>query len=69
VHYAAWIARRWDDPSFPPTFPHFGSEEYWQNETRDLEEQQTRIESADAEAAGVAGAAPELTNKDFFWDL
>jgi Ser/Thr protein kinase RdoA (MazF antagonist) len=38
VHYAAWIARRWHDPIFPRTFPHFGSEAYWSEETRDLEE-------------------------------
>lgn len=38
VHYAAWIARRYHDPIFPRTFPHFGSEAYWEEETRDLEE-------------------------------
>lgn len=38
VHYAAWIARRWHDPIFPRTFPHFGTEAYWDEETRDLEE-------------------------------
>ncbi len=39
IHYSAWIARRWDDPAFPPAFPHFGSPTYWQNLTRDLEDQ------------------------------
>jgi len=38
VHYAAWIARRFHDPIFPRTFPHFGTESYWTEETRDLEE-------------------------------
>lgn len=38
IHYAAWIARRWHDPIFPRTFPQFGSESYWEEETRDLEE-------------------------------
>jgi Ser/Thr protein kinase RdoA (MazF antagonist) len=38
VHYAAWIARRFHDPIFPRTFPHFGTEGYWEEETRDLEE-------------------------------
>jgi len=38
IHYAAWIARRYHDPIFPRTFPHFGSEAYWEVETRDLEE-------------------------------
>ncbi len=36
VWYAAWIARRWDDPAFPSAFPHFGTLEYWEKETRDL---------------------------------
>lgn len=75
VRYAAWIARRWSDPAFPSAFPHFGTEEYWENETRDLEEQIERLGRA-AEAPlpeGVRAPAPaddrELTNKDFFWDL
>jgi len=29
MNYAAWLARRWDDPSFPLHFPWFGSERYW----------------------------------------
>lgn len=29
LHYAAWLARRWDDPSFPMHFPWFGTERYW----------------------------------------
>ena len=37
VHYSAWIARRWEDPSFPNAFPHFGDEEYWVKEIKDLE--------------------------------
>jgi Ser/Thr protein kinase RdoA (MazF antagonist) len=39
IHYAAWIARRWDDPAFPLAFPHFGSHRYWADETHDMEEQ------------------------------
>jgi Ser/Thr protein kinase RdoA (MazF antagonist) len=38
IHYAAWIAKRWDDPIFPRTFPHFGSEGYWNGLYRDLHE-------------------------------
>ncbi len=38
IHYAAWIARRWHDPIFPRTFPHFGTDAYWDEETRDLSE-------------------------------
>jgi Ser/Thr protein kinase RdoA (MazF antagonist) len=77
IFYAGWIAKRWDDPAFPDAFPHFGSEEYWQNETSDLEEQLALIESGedvyeegDDSASGL-GDEDEggLTNKDFFWDL
>ena len=38
VHYSAWIANRWDDPSFPKLFPDFGSQKYWQDEIGALEE-------------------------------
>ncbi len=38
IHYSAWITRRWHDPIFPRTFPQFGTEAYWEEETRDLEE-------------------------------
>lgn len=38
IHYSAWITRRWHDPIFPRTFPQFGTESYWEEETRDLEE-------------------------------
>jgi Ser/Thr protein kinase RdoA (MazF antagonist) len=39
VHYAAWIARRWEDPAFPQAFPHFGTHQYWSRELKDLEDQ------------------------------
>lgn len=38
VRYAAWLARRWHDPIFPRTWPHFGTMSYWSEETRALEE-------------------------------
>ena len=28
LHYAAWIARRWDDPAFPAAFPWFAGPRY-----------------------------------------
>ena len=72
VSYPAWIARRWEDPAFPAAFPHFGSSEYWENETRDLEEQVRRLlRDADApdELRVAAAPEPELRNEDLFWDL
>jgi len=35
--YAAWIARRWSDPSFPRLFPDFNTYNYWAEETEALE--------------------------------
>ncbi len=39
VHYSAWLAGRWDDPTFPVNFPWFGSSDYWQGQVQMLEEQ------------------------------
>lgn len=39
VHFSTWIAKRWQDPAFPRTFPQFGTEKYWQEQMYDLQEQ------------------------------
>ena len=39
VRYAAWIARRWEDPSFPRAFPDWGSDRYWEGQVADVYEQ------------------------------
>ena len=39
MHYSAWLARRWDDPAFPMSFPWFGSERYWGDQILILREQ------------------------------
>ncbi len=39
IHYAAWIARRWDDPAFPAAFPWFNTQRYWQERILELREQ------------------------------
>lgn len=39
IHYAAWIARRWDDPAFPLAFPWFNTQHYWQDRILELREQ------------------------------
>jgi Ser/Thr protein kinase RdoA (MazF antagonist) len=78
VWYAGWIARRWTDPAFPDAFPHFGTEDYWRNETQDLEDQLALIERGGGGDMSDGTPVPsgqgedaesELTNADFFWDL
>jgi Ser/Thr protein kinase RdoA (MazF antagonist) len=39
LHHSAWIARRWNDPAFPPAFPWFESPAYWAEQTTRLREQ------------------------------
>jgi Ser/Thr protein kinase RdoA (MazF antagonist) len=39
IHYAAWIARRWDDPAFPAAFPWFDTPRYWEERILELREQ------------------------------
>ncbi|MBL8511455.1 MAG: serine/threonine protein kinase [Betaproteobacteria bacterium] len=39
IHYAAWLAQRWDDPAFPVAFPFFNSHRYWQDRILELREQ------------------------------
>ena len=39
IHYSAWLARRWDDPTFPANFPWFGSSDYWQGQVQMLQDQ------------------------------
>ncbi len=37
LHYSGWIARRWEDPSFPKLFPRFQDYNHWAEETEALE--------------------------------
>jgi Ser/Thr protein kinase RdoA (MazF antagonist) len=39
IHYSAWLARRWEDPTFPINFPWFGTRDYWQGQVDMLVEQ------------------------------
>jgi Ser/Thr protein kinase RdoA (MazF antagonist) len=39
LHYAAWIARRWNDPAFPAAFPWFNTPRYWEERILELREQ------------------------------
>lgn len=44
VHFATWIARRWEDPAFPLAFPAFGTQPWWEDEVRALLVQRQMIE-------------------------
>ena len=46
VHYATWIARRWQDPAFRRMFTEFGTQQYWERQIQDLREQIARIDQA-----------------------
>ena len=39
MHYAGWLARRWDDPAFPRAFPWFEEPKYWEQHVLNLREQ------------------------------
>ena len=46
IHYSAWLARRWEDPTFPINFPWFGSSDYWKGQVQMLEEQMEAMQEA-----------------------
>lgn len=46
IHYAAWLARRWDDPAFPAAFPWFNTPRYWQERILELREQIALMDEA-----------------------
>lgn len=39
IHYAAWLAQRWEDPAFKQAFPWFNTQRYWQDRILELREQ------------------------------
>ncbi len=44
IHYAGWIAKRWEDPAFPFAFPWFNTQRYWQDHILNLREQIAAME-------------------------
>jgi Ser/Thr protein kinase RdoA (MazF antagonist) len=36
IYMSAWVARRWEDPSFPPAYPTFRDHRYWSDECEEL---------------------------------
>jgi Ser/Thr protein kinase RdoA (MazF antagonist) len=43
IHYAAWLARRWDDPAFPVAFPWFNTRGWWEEHIGSLRDQVPRM--------------------------
>jgi Ser/Thr protein kinase RdoA (MazF antagonist) len=39
MHYAGWLARRWEDPAFPRNFPWFNTQRWWEDHILALKEQ------------------------------
>lgn len=39
IHYAGWLAKRWEDPAFPKAFPWFNTESFWGEHILQLKEQ------------------------------
>ncbi len=44
MHYSAWLARRWQDPAFPHSFPWFNTERYWASHILELREQMALLD-------------------------
>ena len=44
MHYAAWLARRWQDPAFRIAFPWFNAPRYWDEHVLALREQAALME-------------------------
>ncbi|MDG2289325.1 MAG: serine/threonine protein kinase [Woeseiaceae bacterium] len=49
MHYAAWLARRWEDPAFKVAFPWFDSARYWDDHILALREQVALMQEAPLE--------------------
>ncbi len=45
IHFAAWMAKRYDDPAFKSAFPYFGTDKYWSELLYDLRLQAEKIEA------------------------
>lgn len=43
IHYAGWLALRWEDPAFPAAFPWFDTPHYWQTHIGELQMQIERM--------------------------
>lgn len=46
IHYSAWLAQRWEDPSFKHNFPWFDTVRYWEENLLSLKEQLSAIQQS-----------------------
>ncbi|HEX5420473.1 MAG TPA: serine/threonine protein kinase [Gammaproteobacteria bacterium] len=46
MHYAAWLAQRWQDPAFPRAFPWFAEPKFWEEHVLALREQRAALDEA-----------------------
>jgi Ser/Thr protein kinase RdoA (MazF antagonist) len=49
MHYAGWLAQRYDDPAFPRAFPWVAEARYWEQHVLNLREQLAAIEEGPLE--------------------
>lgn len=45
IHYSAWLARRWHEPTFSRSFPWFGRPDYWPQQQQLLQQQLLLLEA------------------------
>ncbi len=45
IHYAGWLAKRWNDPAFPKAFPWFNTETFWGEHILQLKEQLAALQN------------------------
>lgn len=50
LHFSAWLARRWDDPTFPRHFSWFNTPRYWGEHILELREQIAALSEPPLEA-------------------
>jgi Ser/Thr protein kinase RdoA (MazF antagonist) len=53
MHYAAWLAKRWQDPAFQIAFPWFNALRYWDEHILALREQAALMEETPLELGGL----------------
>jgi len=49
MHYAGWLAQRYDDPAFPRAFPWVAEARYWEQHVLNLREQMAAMEEGPLE--------------------